>query len=295
MKSDANYFSDYLGYLRVERGLSENSILAYHRDLAKLQQHSEATSRSVLEIDRKGLVTIMAAMKEQGAQESSIARFISVVKGYFRFLQKEGVLQNDPTAYLEVRKSWQSLPKFLTLEEVNKLLEQPDLDTDKGLRDRAILEVLYATGLRVSELLSLKLSDIDWDGGTLICFGKGSKQRKLPLGRSALNYLLLYMPARKRLLRGVNSQRLFIENGGPILTRQKIWMIIKEYGRCAGIGYITPHILRHSFATVLLEHGADLRSVQLLLGHADISTTQIYTHVTDEKVRQSYQKFHPRS
>ncbi len=295
MESGATYFAEYLGYLRVEKGLSENTILAYQRDLQKLQQQMARIAKPILLIDRKDLVEIMATLQEHGSHGSTIARFISVVKGYFRFLQREGLIKLDPTTYLEVRKSWQSLPKFLSLEEVNELLAQPDLSTDNGMRDRAILEVFYATGLRVSELLALKLADVDWENGLVVCFGKGSKQRKVPLGRSALEYLLRYLPARQRILRGTNSHRLFIETNGHALSRQKIWLIIKDYGRRAGIGYITPHLLRHSFATVLLEHGADLRSVQLLLGHEDIGTTQIYTHVTDEKVRASYRKFHPRS
>lgn len=295
MESDATYFSEYLGYLRVEKGLSENTLLAYERDLQKLREQTTRLAKSILQLERKDLVEIIARLKKEGSHDTTIARFISVVKGYYRFLQREGRNVNDPTAYLEVRKSWQSLPKFLTLQEVNELLQQPDLTTDKGLRDRAMLEVFYATGLRVSELLALKLADMDWESGLLLCFGKGSKQRKVPVGRTAMDYLLRYLPARQRLLQGANSQRLFIAESGHALSRQKIWWIIKDYGRRAGIGNITPHTLRHSFATVLLEHGADLRSVQLLLGHADVGTTQIYTHVTDEKVRASYRKFHPRS
>lgn len=295
MALEKNYFTGYLTYLRVERGLAENTIWAYQRDLLKLQQLASRQEKSILKLERKDLIEIMKQMKEDGGSESTIARFISVVKGYYRFLLREGLTPLDPTAYLEAHKSWQSLPKFLSLEEVNELLKQPDLTTDKGLRDRAMLEVLYASGVRVSELLALKVADIDWDSGMLTCFGKGSKQRKVPIGRSAIEYLLRYMPARQRLLRSFNSHRLFIEPSGHALTRQKIWLIIKEYGKRAGIGYITPHILRHSFATVLMEHGADLRSVQLLLGHADIGTTEIYTHVTDDKMRESYRKFHPRS
>lgn len=295
MEPEPLYFAEYLGYLRVERGLAENTILAYQRDLQKLTQQAQEQQVSLRKLERKDLVTILGGLKAKGDSDATIARFVSVLKGYYRFLQREGLLAVDPTAYLETRKSWQSLPKFLSLEEVEVLLQQPDLTSDIGLRDRAMLEVLYASGLRVSELLSLKLSDVDWDTGLLICFGKGSKQRKVPLGRSAMEFLRRYLPARQRLLRGSHSQRVFVEAGGHALSRQKIWLVIKEYGRRAGIDYITPHLLRHSFATVLLEHGADLRSVQLLLGHADIGTTQIYTHITDDKVRASYRKFHPRS
>jgi integrase/recombinase XerD len=269
--------------------------VAYARDLGKLFDWGNQQEKSALHFTRQDLVTIFALVKSEGGSDATLARFISAIKGYYKFLFREGLIEIDPTIYLESRKSWQSLPKFLTLTEIDQLLRQPDISTDKGLRDKAILEVLYATGLRVSELLGLKLLDIDWEMGVLTCFGKGSKQRKVPLGRTALEALLQYMPARQRFLNGVNSHRLFVEPGGRAISRQKLWQVIKEYGRAAGIDYISPHVLRHSFATVLLEHGADLRSVQLLLGHADIGTTQIYTHVTDEKVRDSYRKFHPRS
>ena len=295
MKAKNNYSHEYLNYLRVERGLAENTLLAYQRDLEKLFTWGLKSSRDVLTLERSDLVEVFADLKQGGGSDATVSRFISVLKGYYQFLLREKLIQVDPTVYLEARKSWQSLPKFLSLQEIDQLLEQPDLQTDKGVRDRAILEVLYASGLRVSELLGLKLTDIGWEAGVLTCFGKGSKQRKVPLGRSAMNYLVQYLPARLSLLKGTTSHRLFIEAGGHALSRQKIWQIIKSYGQRAGIDYITPHVLRHSFATVLLEHGADLRSVQILLGHADIGTTQIYTHITDEKVRHSYQKFHPRS
>lgn len=295
MQAKNNYLPEYLNYLRVERGLAENTLLAYQRDLKKLFAWVLKSSREALTLERKDLVEVFADLKQGGGSDATLSRFISVIKGYYRFLLRERLILIDPTVYLEARKSWQSLPKFLSLEEIDQLLQQPDLLTDKGLRDRAILEVLYASGLRVSELLGLKMSDIGWDAGVLTCFGKGSKQRKVPLGRSAMDHLVKYMPARLRLLKGINSHRLFVEAGGHALSRQKIWQIMKDYGQRAGIDYITPHVLRHSFATVLLEHGADLRSVQILLGHADIGTTQIYTHLTDEKVRDSYQKFHPRS
>ena len=290
-----NYFHEYLSFLRVEKGLSENSLAAYRRDLRKLERQSVELEVSLLTIDRKNLVEIIANCKLAGESDSTVSRFTSVVKGFYRFLLREKLLEVDPTSYLETRKRWQTLPKFLSQVEVEKLLQMPDLNSDDGLRDRAMFEVLYASGLRVSELIGLKLADIDFEMGLLTCFGKGSKQRKVPLGKSALTFLTRYMPARQRILVNYNSHRLFIDKGGRALTRQKVWLMIKEYGKKAGIEYITPHLLRHSFATVLLENGADLRSVQLLLGHSDIGTTQIYTHITDDKVKDSYQKFHPRS
>ncbi|MBO0723020.1 MAG: tyrosine-type recombinase/integrase, partial [Blastocatellia bacterium] len=171
----------------------------------------------------------------------------------------------------------------------------PDLETEVGRRDRAMLELLYATGVRVSELIRLKMKDIDWDSGLLTCLGKGSKQRRVPIGRSALRFLKIYMPARKKLMGDRNCDLLFVEERGRMVTRQKFWKMIKDYGEMAGIDYITPHMLRHSFATALLSNGADLRSVQMMLGHSDISTTQIYTHVTDDHLQNAYRKFHPRS
>jgi len=294
MESKNNHIDEYLSYLRVERGVSGNTLLAYHRDLAKLRKWSLENSKDILSLERKELVDIFVSRKHLGDSEATLARFISVIRGYYKYLLREKLIVSDPSVYLETRKSWQSLPKFLSLQEINELLVQPDINTDKGLRDKAILEVLFATGLRVSELIGLKLVDIEWDVGVLTCFGKGSRQRKVPLGKSAIENMKRYLPARLRILGGTSSQRLFVEKGGYTLTRQKVWLLIKEYGRNAGIDYITPHMLRHSFATVLLEHGADLRSVQLLLGHADIGTTQIYTHITDEKVRATYNTFHPR-
>jgi integrase/recombinase XerD len=292
--SESNYFHEYLSFLRVEKGLSENSLAAYRRDLQKLEKHCTEIGTSLFAIDRKNLVEILAISKIAGESDSTVSRFTSVVKGFYRFLIREKLLEVDPTSYLETRKRWQTLPKFLSQLEVESLLQAPDLNTDEGLRDRAMFEVLYASGLRVSELIGLKLADIDFEQGLLTCFGKGSKQRKVPLGNSALTFLTRYMPARQRLLANHNSHRLFVHKGGTALTRQKVWLMIKDYGKKAGIDYITPHLLRHSFATVLLENGADLRSVQLLLGHSDIGTTQIYTHITDDKVKVSYQKFHPR-
>lgn len=295
MNNSTRYLNEYFNYLRVERGLAGNSLLAYQRDLHKLTSFADDIGKELLTLDRADLVDCLAEMKDREESEATIARFISAAKGFYKYLLREGLSRHDPTAHLETRKSWQTLPKFLTPEEIDRLLEQPDLSTDTGLRDRAMLETLYATGLRVSELLGLKLADIDWEAGTLKCFGKGSKQRVVPLGRSALDFLKRYLPRRQKLLGEASSPYLFVEPGGRPLTRQKVWLLIREYGKAARIDYVTPHMLRHSFATVLLKNGADLRSVQLLLGHSDIGTTQIYTHVTDEHLKETYKKFHPRS
>jgi integrase/recombinase XerD len=295
MTNSTRYLNEYFNFLRVERGLAENSLLSYQRDLQKLTAFANEIGKELLTLERADLVDCLAEMKDREDSEATIARFISAAKGFYKYLLRENLTKHDPTAYLEARKSWQTLPKFLTPEEIEKLLRQPDAGTDAGARDRAMLETLYATGLRVSELLSLKMADIDWEAGLLKCFGKGSKQRIVPLGRSALDHLTRYLPRRQKLLGESSSHYLFVEPGGRPLTRQKIWLLIRDYGKAAGVDYVTPHMLRHSFATVLLKNGADLRSVQLLLGHSDIGTTQIYTHVTDEHLKETYKKFHPRS
>lgn len=295
MKEDKKLVAEFITQLRVEKGLADNTLLAYQRDLQKLLKHTLDLGKTLMTVDRADLVDLMAELKDSGANSSSISRLVSAVRGFYKYLVTEGLTKSDPTAHLEAHKPWQTLPHFLTQEEIELLLAQPKLDTDFGLRDRAMLETLYASGLRVSELVNLKLADLDLDSGVLTCFGKGSKQRKVPLGRSAISFLNRYFPARLRLLNGKLSDLLFIELNGRRITRQKFWKLIKRYGDSANIAYITPHLLRHSFATVLLANGADLRSVQLMLGHSDISTTQIYTHVTNDQLKTAYKQFHPRS
>ena len=295
MKEDKKLVAEYITQLRVEKGLADNTLLAYQRDLQKLLKHTADLGKTLMTVDRADLVDLMAELKDSGANSSSISRLVSAVRGFYKYLVTEGLTKSDPTAHLEAHKPWQTLPHFLTQEEIERLLAQPKLETDFGQRDRAMLETLYASGLRVSELVNLKLADLDLDSGMLTCFGKGSKQRKVPLGRSAISFLNRYFPARLRLLNGKLSDLLFIELNGRRITRQKFWKLIKRYGDSANIAYITPHLLRHSFATVLLANGADLRSVQLMLGHSDISTTQIYTHVTNDQLKTAYKQFHPRS
>ncbi len=295
MKDDNKLVAEFIAMLRVERGRADNTLLAYQRDLQKLVKHAAGLNKSLLTLDRADVVDLMAVMKDSGANPSSISRMTSAVRVFYKFALTEGLTKTDPTAHLDAHKPWQTLPHFLNQQEIESLLAQPKMETDHGLRDRAMLETLYASGLRVSELIHLKMSDIDLDAGVLTCFGKGSKQRKVPLGRSAISFLNRYFPARLRLLKGKISELLFIENNGRLITRQKFWKLIKHYGEAANISYITPHLLRHSFATVLLANGADLRSVQLMLGHSDISTTQIYTHVTNDQVKTAYKQFHPRS
>ena len=295
MKQDSKLVEEFIALLRVERGLAENTLLAYGRDLQKLVEHAQKLGKSLLTLERKDIVSLMAKMKEAGSNLTSIARLVSAVRGFYKFALAERLSKSDPTAFLETHKPWQTLPRFLNQEEIEALLAQPNIETDSGIRDRAMLEMLYATGLRVSELVNLKMADADLESGLLTCFGKGSKYRRVPLGRSAIHFLKRYFPARLRLLNGKQSDRLFIDPDGKEISRQKFWKLIKQYGDKAKIEYITPHLLRHSFATVLLANGADLRSVQLMLGHSDISTTQIYTHVTNDHLKTTYKQFHPRS
>jgi integrase/recombinase XerD len=293
--NDAHQIEAFLSFLRVERGLAANTLESYRRDLGQLLAVAQAREKELLTLDRGDLLEIFRRLKDEGQSEASICRLVSAARGFYKFARVEGLTKQDPTAYLGARKSWQTLPRFLSRSEIEALLSQPDLSQGAGVRDRAMLEVLYATGVRVSELISLKLGDVEWEPGFLNVFGKGSKQRRVPLGRAAIEHLKRYLPVRQKMLDGKTSQALFIEQGGGEISRQRLWKLVKHYAILAQIGDVTPHTLRHSFATVLLENGADLRSVQMMLGHSDVSTTQIYTHVTDERLRMCYRKFHPRS
>jgi integrase/recombinase XerD len=286
---------DFITTIRVEKGLSNNTIQAYRNDLNILCEFLGRKKKNLLTAERDDLVDLLMWMKDEGRSDASIARLMSSTKGLFKFALTEKLLKRDPTAYMSTRKAWQTLPRFLAREEVDKLLEQPDLNDDVGIRDRAMLELLYATGLRVSELVSLRIPDVDLEAGALTCFGKGSKQRRIPIGRSSIHFLKTYFGARQRLLKEKRSDMLFVESNGTPISRQKFWKIITSYGASAGLGHVTPHMLRHTFATTLIENGADLRSVQMMLGHSDINTTQIYTHVTNERLKSAYKRFHPRS
>lgn len=286
---------EFITTIRVEKGLSNNTIQAYRSDLNILCEFLSSKKKNLLTTERNDLVDLLVRLKDEERSDASISRLMSSVRGLFKFALTEGLMKRDPTAYMATRKAWQTLPRFLTHEEVDKLLEQPDLNDDVGIRDRAMLELLYATGLRVSELISLKIPDIELEAGSLSCFGKGSKQRRIPIGRSSIQFLNNYFAARQRLLMGKRSDLLFVEPKGNPITRQKFWKIITRYGESAGLGHVTPHMLRHSFATALIENGADLRSVQMMLGHSNINTTQVYTHVTNERLKSAYKQFHPRS
>ncbi|MEP7270901.1 MAG: tyrosine-type recombinase/integrase, partial [Acidobacteriota bacterium] len=248
--------AEYLRYLRVEKGLSANTLSAYRTDLERFASLAETRGRDLLSLDREEIVAIIAEVRDSGVQDTSISRFISTLRGFYKYLLSEGIRTQDPTSLLETRKAWQTLPRVISQEEMERLLRQPSTADDRGVRDRAILDLFYATGMRVSELVGLDLKDVDWETGAVNCYGKGSKHRRIPVGRVALESLRVYLPARHRLLAGRTSHHLFVERGGGRLTRQGLWKMVKQYGKAAGIDYITPHMLRHSFATVLLEHGA---------------------------------------
>jgi integrase/recombinase XerD len=286
----------YLDYLAVERGLSPNTIAAYRSDLNRLRKFL-GPKRKLERATKEDLLKILNQMRIEGRAPRSVARWTVAVKGFFAYMLEEGLLTRDPAAHLESPRIWRALPKVLSFAEVEALLAAPSRDEPRGLRDAAMMEVLYATGLRVSELLRLRLGDLHLDAGYLRCWGKGSKERVVPLGSEADATLQAYLAnARPELLGKKRTDYLFVNQRGGAISRQGFWKIIKRYGMQAGIRTpLSPHVVRHSFATHLLENGADLRAVQIMLGHADISTTQIYTHVNRERLRRLYEDFHPRA
>lgn len=289
---------DYLNYLSVERGLSKNTLESYARDLRQyLQYLKEKKNMELSETTQATVIGYLLQLQAKGKATATLSRSLAAIKSYYHFLFREGKIKRDPTINLDAPKQEKRLPRVLSVEDVGNLLEQPDLKTPAGIRDRAMLEVLYATGLRVSELVSLKVSDINLEMGYIKCFGKGSKERIVPLGSMASKYVKHYLEhARKFLASSLHEDTLFLNHHGHRLTRQGFWKIIKKYAENINLeNDITPHTLRHSFATHLLENGADLRSVQEMLGHADISTTQIYTHLTKNKIKEVYEKAHPRA
>jgi integrase/recombinase XerD len=296
--SSAALIDAYLTHLAVERRLATNSIESYARDLDQLSAYADAHARDVRGLDRGELEAFVRAQMSTGRSPRSVARTIAGIRGFYRYLVVDGRLTANPAGDVHAPRAWKTLPKYLSLEEVDTLLTQPDVSIPRGLRDRALIELLYATGLRVSELLSLRPTDINIDAGLVSCTGKGGKERAVPLGDQAADWLKQYVrDARPLLLKRRSSPRLFVNatGSGPGLTRVGFWKILKVYARQAGIKRpLGPHVIRHSFATHLLEHGADLRAIQLMLGHADLSTTQIYTHVLEQRLRTVYDACHPR-
>ncbi len=291
------HIAAFLHYVRAEKGLSTNTILAYRRDMAKFAEFLEPRGISLLEAERSDVVDFLSSLYTRGLDSRSVARQLVTLRNFYRFCLGDDLITKDPVANIESPKIYRTLPHFLSVDDVDKLLAQPDVKTPIGLRDKAMIELMYSTGLRVSELCGLCVSDIQMNAGTLRCIGKGNKERMVPVGRKALATLTAYLrDSRPKLLRDQSSPYLFLGRQGRKIHRIQFWMLLKEYGKMAGLREsLNPHMLRHSFATHLLDHGADLRSVQLMLGHADISTTQIYTHVVEERLKQVYKAHHPRA
>ena len=292
-KHTRDFVREFLNYIQVEKGLSTNTLQSYARDIARLQGWAQKNGKQVERLERKDLREWIAGMSREGLAPSSVARAVSAARGFFRFLMLDGHIKRHPAEDLPTPQRVSRLPQFLSEEEMERFLFAPDIKTDIGVRDRAMLEVMYATGLRVSELCGLKTSDVDLDSGLVTCHGKGSKQRRIPIGKSAAHWLQRYFAIRKQF-GSETKPELFLHRGRKV-TRQAAWAIIKTYAAQAGVPDISPHTLRHSFGTHLMQHGADSRSVQALLGHADISTTEIYTHITDLHMRKAYDRFHPRA
>jgi integrase/recombinase XerD len=287
----------YLDHLRVERRLSDHTVESYGRDLVHLARFAAGLDRSLDGLSRQDLEAFGRDLMAGGLAPRSVARAIAATRGFYRYLTITRRLEHNPADDLQAPRTWSTLPSYLSPEDVDRLLAQPDVSTPRGLRDRALIELLYATGLRVSELLSLRASDVQLEAGYLTCTGKGQKERLVPIGDEAVGWVMRYQrESRPRLLRRRTSPRLFVNaRGGGALTRSGFWRILKAYGRQARITHsLSPHVLRHSFATHLLERGADLRAIQMMLGHADLSTTQIYTHVLEARMRALYDRFHPR-
>jgi integrase/recombinase XerD len=293
---EKRYLRPFLDYLRVEKGLAQNTVSAYEIDLRGLLKYLEAGNLGIQRVNREHL-SIYIQTLYQDLSPPSIRRKIASLKSFFRFLLMDGYLPADPTENLESPRTWQTLPKYLTGSQVEELLEQPDLRKRQGLRNRCMLELLYATGLRVSELVNLKVIDLDLEKEIVRPVGKGDKERIVPYGGPAGRFLGNYLAVtRPQFLKEGTSAFVFLTQQGGAMSRQYFWMLLNRYARELGWkGKLGPHMLRHSFATHLLANGADLRSLQLMLGHADISTSQIYTHVTRNRLRQVYAKFHPRA
>lgn len=289
---------EYLKFIQIEKGLSENTIGAYRRDLKKYQLYMQEQKIAHIDfIDRQTIQECLGSLIDQGASAKSIARFISTIRSFHQFALREKYAAKDPTVLIETPKYEKKLPDVLDVEEVIQLLETPDLTKNNGYRDCTILELLYATGMRVTELIQIEIDDVNLIMGFVKVYGKGNKERIIPLGDTVIEYLDTYInTVRPQLLKKTVTNVLFLNLHGRPLTRQGIWKLIKQYGLRANITKtLTPHTLRHSFATHLLENGADLRAVQEMLGHSDISTTQLYTHVSKTQIRQMYNQFHPRA
>ena len=297
MSRGSSVIEAYLDHLRVERRLADHTLESYARDLSALAAYAAGAGRTVESLERSALEAFVRQQRGRGLAPRSVARTVAAVRGFFRFLVLDRRLDNSPADDLRPPRAWPALPSFLSVEDVDTLIARPDVSTTLGIRDRAMIELLYATGLRVSELVGVRLADLHLDEHYLTCIGKGSKERLVPIGEQATDWIRTYTAhARRDLLKGRASPRLFLNARGGPLSRVGFWKILKQYALKAGLPRtLSPHVLRHSFATHLLERGADLRAIQLMLGHADLSTTQIYTHVLEARLRTVYDRFHPRS
>jgi len=292
-KTERDLIKEFLVYIQVEKGLARHTVESYARDLARLDQWATRGGKSIKDLTRKDLRKWIAQLSREGLAPSSVARSVSAARGLYRFLMLDGHIKSYPTEDLDTPQKSTPLPTFLTEHEINLLFAAPDISTEAGIRDRAMLELMYAAGLRVSELCGLHENEVDLLAGLVVCHGKGNKQRRVPVGKSAVHWLQQYSAVKAAYGKAAHSH-LFLNRGKP-LTRQFAWATIKRHAATAGVKDISPHTLRHSFATHLLQNGADSRSVQALLGHSDISTTQIYTHITDRHLRTAYDRYHPRA
>ena len=291
------WLDQFLHYLIVEKGLSKNTIEAYSHGLSRFLNHlREKGVQEVQEINKFHVRGFLLALRKKNLSAKTTVRNLVAIRTFFRFLVQEGILEANPVENLESPKVAKTLPQILTLREIEQILEQPDLQTPLGKRDRAMLEMIYATGMRVSELTQLPTHQVNLEGGYVLLYGKGSKERIVPLGSEAMKWVTLYLKESRGILtKRKESPFLFINRSGKAMSRQRLWKNLKDYARKAGLRKrITPHLFRHSFASHLLERGADLRSVQMMLGHVDISSTQIYTHVTGERLKKIHQRYHPR-
>lgn len=302
MKQIKIYLSEnYIHFLSIEKGLSNNSIDAYLRDINRffmfLNDDLKLDFFNIEEISKEHLLKYFKHINIEGLSKRTQARFIASLKSYFRFLIREGIIKKDPTDIIDTPKKDKKLPDYLSIDEIERLLKSVDITKTLGYRDRTMLEITYGAGLRVSELLSLKTEDINLELGFIRCYGKGNKERIIPIGEIALDYLNIYLATiRPKLLGTKKTKELFLNSRGKSMSRQGFFKILLNYGDKAGIKkHLSPHTLRHSFATHLLENGADLRSVQEMLGHSDISTTEIYTHLTIKQIKKVYNKTHPRA
>jgi integrase/recombinase XerD len=291
--TNRDFIREFLTYIQVEKGLARNTLESYRRDLSRLERWSAKAGKPVADLTRPDLRKWIAQLSREGLAPASVARAVSAARGFFRFLMLDGHIKNHPAEDLDTPQKFAYLPRFLNEDEIDQLFATPDIASEEGVRDRAMLELMYAAGLRVSELVNLKQAEVDIQSGVINCHGKGSKERRVPVGKSAIHWLQRYLTIKASYGRPAYPN-LFLQRGKP-LTRQLAWSMIKSYAEQVGLQHVSPHTLRHSFATHLLQHGADSRSVQALLGHSDISTTQIYTHITDRHLRNAYDNHHPRA